>query len=70
MSLIRTEIKTILARENMTLSELAKKASERTGKSWTLQGLSRKLIKGTLSYNEAALLVSSIGYKLQFIKEE
>ncbi len=70
MSLIRTEIRTILAKEDITLSELARKTSEYTGKTWTLQGLSRKLIKGTLSYNEAALIANSIGYKIEFIKEK
>ena len=48
---VRTSIKTLLLQENMTLTELAKIATETTGKQYTVDSLSRKLQNETMKFN-------------------
>lgn len=63
---VRTSIKTLLLQENMTLTELAKFATQTTGKQYTVDSLSRKLQNETMKYNEAEMLIGCIGYKIDF----
>ncbi len=63
---VRTSIKTLLLQENMTLTELAKLATQITGKQYTVDSLSRKLQNETMKYNEAEMLIGCIGYKIDF----
>lgn len=63
---VRTSIKTLLLQENMTLTELAKLATQTTGKQYTVDSLSRKLQNETMKYNEAEMLIGCIGYKIDF----
>lgn len=65
---VRKSIKMLLIQENMTLTELAKIASEVTGSKYTVDSLSRKLQNETMKYNEAEMLINSIGYKITFEK--
>lgn len=65
---VRTSIKMLLLQENMTLTELARIASEFTGRQYTVDSLSRKLQNETMKYNEAEMLINSIGYKIKFEK--
>lgn len=67
---VRTCIKTLLLQENMTLTELAKIATNSTGKQYTVDSLSRKLQNETMKYNEAEMLVSCLGYKINFEKTD
>ena len=63
---VRTSIKTLLLQENMTLTELAKLATQTTGKQYTVDSLSRKLQNETMKYNEAEMLIGCIVYKIDF----
>lgn len=65
---VRESIKLLLIKENMTLTELAKEVSEKTNKKVTVDGLSKKLQKETMKYNEAEFLVETLGYKIKFEK--
>ncbi len=65
---VRTSIKTLLLQENMTLTELAKIISQTTGKQYTVDSLSRKLQNETMKYNEAEMLIHTIGYNIKFEK--
>ncbi len=67
---VRTSIKTLLLQENMTLTELAKIATNLTGKQYTVDSLSRKLQNETMKYNEAEMLVNCLGYKINFEKTD
>ncbi len=66
----KEDIKILLAKENITLTELAKKLSVKTGKSYTLKGLSRKLAIDSLKYNEFKDIVEVLGYKLELTKDK
>ncbi len=64
----REDIKVLLARENFTLTEVAKELSEKTGKVYSRPNLSQKLAKNTLRYEEAKLIGDILGYDLTFVK--
>lgn len=65
---VRTSIKMLLLQENMTLTELAKIATENTGKLYTVDSLSHKLQNETMKFNEAEMLIDCLGYKINFDK--
>lgn len=67
---IREEIKILLAKENITLTELAKEASIKWRKKFTVNSLSQKLLRGSIKYEEVKELVESLGYKIKFEKEK
>lgn len=54
----------------MTLTELAKIATETTGKQYTVDSLSRKLQNETMKFNEAEMLIKCLGYKINFEKTD
>ena len=66
--LAREQIKSLLAQESVKLKDLAILMSERTGKNCAPNVLSRKLSKGTLSYNEAVMIADLLGYEINFNK--
>ena len=65
----RTEIKKILIEQNMTLSELAEKLGSNLDKDYSLNNLSGKLRKETISFKEVDLIADILGYELRFIKK-
>jgi hypothetical protein len=67
---VKETIKILLAKENITLTELAKKVSEKSKKDIKMDSLSQKLRKGTMKYEEVELLASILGYKIKFEKIE
>ncbi len=66
--LVREQIKTLLAQEGILLKDLAAMISERTGKNCAPNVLSRKLTRGTLSYNETLMIAELLGYEISFNK--
>jgi hypothetical protein len=66
---VREDIKILLAKENITLTELAKELSNLTNKTVTLDSLSQKLRRSTMKYDEVKLIAKSLGYKIKFEKE-
>lgn len=66
--LVREQIKALLAQENIKMKELAEKMQEKTGKNYSLQNLSHRLKRGTVSYNEVLLIIEILGYDLNFEK--
>jgi hypothetical protein len=67
--LVREQIKALLAQENLKMKELAFKMQEKTDKSYSLQNLSHRLKRGTVTYNEVLLISEILGYKIKFEKE-
>ncbi len=57
-------IKLLLTRERLTQKKLAELLTERTSKKYTPDGLSRKLSKGTFSYDEVVLIADILGYDI------
>lgn len=65
---VREDIKTLLLKENMTLTTLAKKLSEYKGRQITADSISQRLRKGTMQYNDAMEIIKLLGYKIKFDK--
>lgn len=65
---IRTDIKTILAENDVTITQLAKDLTQKTGKYYSQSNISQKLMRGTLKYEEAKLIGQILGYELRFIR--
>lgn len=64
----REFVKILLAKECMTLTELAKIASENSGKKFTMDGLSHKMRLGTLRFDDAEFFAKLLGYEIELKK--
>jgi hypothetical protein len=65
---VKTDIKTILAESDYTISRLAKDLSKIIGKHYSQSNISQKLSRGTLKYEEAKLIGQILGYELKFVR--
>ena len=68
----REFVKILLAKECITLKELARIATEQSNKKYTLDGLSHKMRLGTLRFDDAEFFAKLLGYEivLKKIQEE
>lgn len=66
----REIVKILLAKECMTLKELAKIASEHSTKSYTPDGLSHKMRLGTLRFEDVEFFAKLLGYEIELKKVE
>lgn len=68
----REFVKILLAKECITLTELARIASEQSDKKYTMDGLSHKMRLGTLRFDDAEFFAKLLGYEiiLKKIQEE
>jgi len=57
-------VKLILTKENLTQKELVEMLVEKTEKKYTQDGLSRKLTKGTITFNEVMTIIDILGYEI------
>lgn len=57
-------VKILLAKECMTLKELAALATEKGKRKYTLDGLSHKLGRGTLDFEEFEFFTKLLGYEI------
>lgn len=60
-------VKVLLNKEGLKQKDLVQILHEATGAKHTPDGLSRKLSRGTISYNEVALIADLLGYDIEFI---
>lgn len=60
----REFVKILLAKECITLKELAKLATENSDKKYTLDGLSHKMRLGTLRFNDVEYFAKLLGYEI------
>lgn len=67
---IRNKIKSMLSLNGMTMTQLVKIMSERSGKKYTLASLYSKLKIESLSLKEAYLIADILGYQIDFNKIE
>lgn len=63
-------VKILLAKECMTLKELAKIATNNGKRKYTLDGLSHKLGRGTLDFEEFEFFAKLLGYEIELRKIE
>ena len=61
---IREEVKIMLFSKQMTITELAKIMSVKTGKNYTQSLISHKLAKESIRYSEMKLICDILGYKI------
>ena len=61
----REIIKLLISKENLTQKELTAILTEKTNKKYTPDGLSRKLNRGTISYNEVVMIADILGYEIK-----
>lgn len=67
---IREDIKSLLAKENITLTELAEEISAKTHKKTTVYSLSQKLLRDSMKYNEVKKILDCLGYEIDFKKKQ
>ena len=60
----RNEIKAIMVREGMTMTEVVEKMADQYGWSPRVPNLSGKLRRGSLRYQEAVELADALGYDI------
>jgi len=65
---VRERIKALIAQENITIKHLAELLSKKTGKTYSLQSISHRMLRGTLSFNEVEIIAEILGYKINFDK--
>jgi len=63
-------IKSLAAAEGITLKELAKRLSKKTGKKYTYASFRGKLIRNTFSYNEMKQILEILGYHIEILKNK
>lgn len=66
--LVREQVKSLLAQEGVKMKDLASRMEEILGKNYSLQNFSRRLSRGTVSYNEVLQIAEILGYKINFEK--
>lgn len=62
----RDDIKILLLKRHMTLTKLAEKMTERMGKKFTQSGLSHKLSKNTIRYDELITICEILNYEIEY----
>ena len=65
---VREFVKILLAKECMTIKELARLATENSDKKYTLYGLSHKMRLGTLRFDDVEFFAKLLGYKIELKK--
>ena len=65
---VREFVKILLAKECMTIKELARLATENSDKKYTLDGLSHKMRLGTLCFVVVFFFAKLLGYKIELKK--
>ncbi len=66
---VKEDVKYLLAKEAMTMTQLAEKMKEKTGYSYNLKVISDKLARKTLKYEEFKVIVDILGYDIDYKKE-
>lgn len=67
---VSEDLKILLLKEKMTITELAALASQKSGKSYTVFGISQKLARSSMKYDELKFLAEVLGYRINFEKVE
>ncbi len=65
---IRNDIKYYMAREAVTFKQLAAMMSEKTGKKYTINTLSGKLIRESITLKETLQILEILGYNIKIEK--
>ena len=66
----KNQVKVLLTYEGVKLKDLAAMMAEKTGKKYTPDGLSHKLGRSRLTYDEMLVITEILGYDISFTKIE
>ena len=66
----RNQVKILLAYEGLKLRELVDLINENSEKKYTPDGLSHKLRRGRLTYEEMILITDLLGYEINIVKKQ
>ncbi len=66
---VRNELKYRLGREAVTLTKMAELMTAKTGKKYTVNSLSGKLLRKSITLEETSELLDIIGYHIEFVKK-
>ena len=61
---VRYEVKIMLTSKRMTMTELARRMTELSGKNYSQSLISHKLAKESLRYTEMKLICKILGYRI------
>jgi hypothetical protein len=67
MNKIMVEIKLLASLKGLTLTYAAQELGKRLGKPYSLPSLSKKLKRGTISYEEVRIIFDILGYDIKLI---
>ena len=62
------DLKILLVKEKTTITELANLANQVSDKKYTVYGLSQKMLRNTMQYDELKFLAKILGYNIKFEK--
>lgn len=65
----KQQIKHLLVMNDMTMTELCKRMSEKLGKPYSIYNISGKLNRDTIKYSEIKMLYNILGYELVLRKK-
>lgn len=65
---IRNELKYIMGKEAITLTKMAELMTLKTGRKYTINGLSGKLLRQSITLKETVELLDVLGYHVEFVK--
>jgi hypothetical protein len=65
----KSQIKVLMALENMNAKELANLLVEKTGQKFTQNSILQKISKSSFRYDEIELIAKTLGYIIEFKKE-
>ncbi len=63
-------VKILLAKEDITMTELTRLLNLAGDKKFTVDGISHKMRKGTLRFDEVELFANTLGYGIELKKME
>ena len=67
---VRKDIRMLLLENDMTITDIAREMTKKTGKYFSRSNISQKLLRGTLKYEEALLIGEILGYDLKFVRRK
>lgn len=65
---VKEDVKYLLAKEAITMTQLAQKMKEKTGYPYNLKVISDKLARKTLKYEEFKVIIDILGYEIEYKK--
>lgn len=63
---VKNEIKSLIAKRGMTLKQVWKILSEKTGKIYSGNNITNKLRRKTIKFEEVQMIFEILGYKIEY----